>query len=67
MTISDIDECIKENGGCQMTCTNLIGSYACICPHQLKLSLNGKTCEGKHRKTYIQYKRPPSIRMKPYK
>ncbi|XP_076019983.1 bone morphogenetic protein 1-like isoform X2 [Genypterus blacodes] len=28
---SDIDECSKENGGCQHECVNTFGSYSCQC------------------------------------
>lgn len=28
---TDIDECSEDNGGCQLTCTNTMGSYTCEC------------------------------------
>ena len=42
----DIDECIANNGGCEQTCTNTIGSFTCSCTDGYKLILE-KVCAGK--------------------
>lgn len=46
--LSDINECADENGGCEGTCCNTIGSYYCRCPDGSKLGDDGKSCQGKH-------------------
>ena len=42
----DIDECATDNGGCQATCTNEIGSYFCSCPVGYRLDPNVHDCQG---------------------
>jgi len=44
----DINECMTNNGGCDMkaTCTNTPGSYSCTC--NTGYSGNGYTCTGKN-------------------
>ena len=42
----DIDECIANNGGCEQTCTNTIGSFTCSCTDGYKLIL-GTFCAGR--------------------
>ena len=45
----DVDECSNNNGGCEDTCTNTIGSFTCKCTHIGKvLSSDGLTCEGNY-------------------
>ncbi|CAH1777824.1 unnamed protein product, partial [Owenia fusiformis] len=39
---TDIDECSIRNGGCDHTCANTAGSYACSCRSGYRL--HGKTC-----------------------
>jgi hypothetical protein len=29
--ITDINECLEDNGGCEHECENIAGSYTCIC------------------------------------
>lgn len=41
---TDIDECQTENGGCEGTCTNSIGSVACTCAVGEWLKVDRKTC-----------------------
>lgn len=40
----DVDECLENNGGCQHTCTNVMGSYECRCKEGFFLSDNQHTC-----------------------
>ncbi|XP_077999583.1 tolloid-like protein 1 [Glandiceps talaboti] len=42
----EIDECGIDNGGCEQTCKNDIGSYSCECDPGFELSVNGKHCEA---------------------
>lgn len=43
--VSDIDECVKENGGCSHECINLKGGMRCACPDGYHLSeTDAKTC-----------------------
>ncbi|XP_017066756.1 uncharacterized protein LOC108104917 isoform X2 [Drosophila eugracilis] len=41
----DIDECLKNNGGCSNRCLNTEGSYECSCPPGYKLESDQKTCQ----------------------
>ncbi|KAL2739475.1 hypothetical protein V1477_010864 [Vespula maculifrons] len=44
-TLSDIDECSIENGGCKEVCENTDGSFFCACDGDEKaLSSDGKSC-----------------------
>lgn len=29
--LTDVDECVSDNGGCEHTCQNTAGSYQCFC------------------------------------
>lgn len=40
----DVDECKFNNGGCQHTCVNTMGSYECRCKEGFFLSDNQHTC-----------------------
>lgn len=40
----DVDECMENNGGCQHTCINIMGSYECRCKEGFFLSDNQHTC-----------------------
>ncbi|KAF7665356.1 hypothetical protein LDENG_00145120 [Lucifuga dentata] len=42
---SDIDECSKENGGCQHECVNTFGSYSCQCHSSFVLHDNKHDCK----------------------
>ena len=42
----DIDECLRNNGGCEYSCSNTDGSYKCGCQPGFKLKSNGHDCEG---------------------
>ena len=45
----DIDECIIDNGGCEVTCDNVIGSFVCQCPSGYELANNGISCRGRYK------------------
>ncbi|XP_016956087.1 uncharacterized protein LOC108028666 isoform X2 [Drosophila biarmipes] len=40
----DIDECLKNNGGCSHRCTNSEGSFKCSCPPGYELDTDEMTC-----------------------
>uniref|UniRef100_A0A8C6T2T2 Metalloendopeptidase n=1 Tax=Neogobius melanostomus TaxID=47308 RepID=A0A8C6T2T2_9GOBI len=42
---SDVDECSKENGGCQHECVNTFGSYSCQCRSGFVLHDNKHDCK----------------------
>ena len=42
--LSDVNECATSNGGCENTCTNTNGSYACSCVGGV-LNPDGITCQ----------------------
>ena len=44
----DINECETENGQCEASCQNTVGSYNCGCPPGLRLQQDGKTCAGEY-------------------
>lgn len=44
-SISDKDECVINNGGCQHICTNTIGSYKCSCHNGFVLHDNRHDCK----------------------
>ena len=43
--LSDINECSQHNGGCQVNCINLPGSFACSCNPGSRLLADGRSCE----------------------
>ena len=42
--ISDVDECLIGNTGCQQTCENSDGSYNCLCYFGYSLNADQKSC-----------------------
>lgn len=42
---TDIDECSKDNGGCQHECVNTFGSYSCQCRGGFMLHDNRHDCK----------------------
>lgn len=40
-----MDECSKENGGCQQECVNTFGSYSCQCRSGFMLHDNKHDCK----------------------
>lgn len=47
-TTTDINECGIINGGCDQTCTNIIGSYTCSCQSGFVLNNDNHNCTGIH-------------------
>ena len=45
---TDINECDSDNGGCNHTCHNEIGSFHCECYDGYLLAEDGFLCIGKH-------------------
>ena len=48
--VTDVDECLYNNGGCNDTCINTEGSYKCECGPGLVLELDQHSCRGKQGK-----------------
>ena len=42
--LADIDECAKENGGCEVSCVNTDGSFECDCQDGYNLNEDDETC-----------------------
>ncbi|EZA47230.1 Fibrillin-2 [Ooceraea biroi] len=40
----DVNECLKQNGGCTGECINTAGSYYCTCSKDLVLASDERTC-----------------------
>ena len=47
MLCADMNECATNNGGCNQTCTNTVGSYECSCAEGFTLTANNLNCDGK--------------------
>lgn len=47
-SLTDIDECEKDNGGCEAKCTNHLGGYTCECEVKCLPGYvpDGNTCIG---------------------
>ncbi|XP_064599431.1 signal peptide, CUB and EGF-like domain-containing protein 2 [Liolophura sinensis] len=43
---SDTDECASNNGGCEFSCVNEVGSFFCDCFDGFTLIVEDNTCEG---------------------
>ena len=44
--VIDINECLTNNGGCNQTCNNSIGSYSCSCDIGYDLAVDKHNCYG---------------------
>ena len=42
----DDDECSRNNGGCEQTCNNTVGSYTCECLKGYILDDDDHGCSG---------------------
>ena len=45
-SLSDINECLTGNGGCQHNCNNQPGTYSCSCNAGYALANDGTSCSG---------------------
>ena len=45
--VSDVDECLEDNGGCSDDCVDTDGSYHCTCQDGYQVGADLKTCQGK--------------------
>ena len=43
----DIEECLVDNGGCDQICSEMLGSFVCLCSEGFTLGTDGKSCVGK--------------------
>jgi len=46
-SLSDVNECAINNGGCEQICNNTIGSFICTCGSGYQLDENRMNCSGK--------------------
>ena len=46
LSLSDINECDTDNGGCEYSCENTGGSYQCGCRPGYELNADRHTCRG---------------------
>jgi len=46
--VTDINECVVNNGGCQHECCNTPGSFTCSCPPGYQLTADGRHCQGEY-------------------
>ena len=44
--LPDINECTTDNGGCNHTCVNEVGSYHCDCDDGFELNEDLHGCSG---------------------
>ena len=45
----DVDECLEDQGGCEHSCHNEIGTFNCSCNDGFELDSNGFNCNSKPR------------------
>ena len=41
---TDVDECATDNGGCEHSCRNVVGSYLCACEAGHRLADDRRSC-----------------------
>ena len=49
--LTDINECLANQGGCSGSCVNTVGSFRCSCPVGFELAGDQMTCVGKGEST----------------
>ena len=55
LLFSEIDECSKNNGGCDQRCINEPGTYSCKCEMGYKLEDDNHSCAGSILLVHIVY------------
>ena len=45
--LTDVNECLTDNGGCNQTCTNTQGSFECSCGTGFISAADSLNCDGK--------------------
>ena len=53
--ITDSNECVNDNGGCEHMCINLIPGYHCSCFSGYLLNSDGRSCNGKFMGVAVAY------------
>ena len=43
-TVTDVNECLTNNGGCSHQCVNMAGTHRCECPSGYTLHSNKQDC-----------------------
>ena len=51
VSFTDIDECARDNGNCQQSCHNSVGSYRCTCASGYSLAPDSRSCAGREPQT----------------
>ena len=46
LPLSDIDQCLVSNGGCDQSCVDLIPSHECSCNNGYVLDGDERSCNG---------------------
>ena len=49
--LSDINECLEENGKCHHKCVNYKGTFRCQCDPGYILQADGRSCKCKYEKS----------------
>ena len=44
LSVTDVNECLNNNGGCSHTCANMAGTHRCECPPGYTLHSNRRDC-----------------------
>ena len=52
---TDENECQRNNGGCEMMCTNTVGSFQCSCNAGFALSADNFSCDGKELNEFLAF------------
>ena len=57
----DVNECDRQNGGCEHECVNEVGSHHCLCPDGYVLTDDHHTCKGIAMDFVCKHPRYPSL------